>query len=113
SPSTGTASSVTVTTARARTLVPASVPPTSNVPACAYDAGSTASHVTSAGPVEPSAYVAVTVAGSTGAEPVCTVTATSSTDSTNASGWYVRSRRSYSACVTGRTVPWRGRDGIS
>ncbi|MNW57423.1 hypothetical protein D3C74_352300 [compost metagenome] len=62
-------------------------PLTANVPACAQDAGSTASHVTARSLVAPSPYVTATVAGRTGAVPAAVVTVTGAAEATNASGW--------------------------
>jgi hypothetical protein len=51
------------------------------------------------------------VAGSTGAWPAPVVTATGLTLAAYWSGWYAARSRSYSAAVTGSTVPCRGRLG--
>src|SRR4051794_41954446 len=63
---------VTVTSARARTEVPAIVPSTVNLPGAAYCDGSTASHVTGTICVTSSVYCSATTAGRYGGVPTGT-----------------------------------------
>lgn len=74
---------VTVTTAFASTVLPATRPVTVNVPGAAYRPGSTASKVTFTRlSFEPSLNVATTVPGSEGAVPARVVTLSSAIEVT-------------------------------
>lgn len=63
------------------------LPVTVKVPAWAYFDAGTSCQVTATGRLTPSAYVAITVAGRTGASPIRVFTAVFSTLSTSWSGW--------------------------